>query len=76
MSKQEQTQQEFLQAAKAELGLTWDELAEQSGIAPRALKNYRMPDDSQNHRGMPSLARRAVQQLLDAHAKKNRKKAA
>lgn len=76
MSEQEQRQQEFLQAAKAELGLTWDELAEQSGIAPRALKNYRMPDDSQNHRGMPSLARRAVQQLLDAHAKKNRKKAA
>lgn len=76
MSEQEQTQQEFLQAAKAELGLTWDELAEQSGIAPRALKNYRMPEDSQNHRGMPSLARRAVQQLLDAHAKKNRKKAA
>jgi hypothetical protein len=76
VSEQEQSQQEFLHAAKAALGLTWDELAEQSGIAPRALKNYRMPDDSQNHRGMPSLARRAVQQLLDAHAKKNRKKAA
>lgn len=76
MSEQEPTQQEFLQAAKAELCLTWDELAEQSGIAPRALKNYRMPDHSQNHRCMPSLARRAVQQLLEAHAKKNRKKAA
>ena len=76
MSEHEQPQQEFLQAAKASLGLTWDELAEQAGIAPRALKNYRMPDDSQNHRGMPSLARRAIQQLLDIHAKKNRKKVA
>jgi aspartate carbamoyltransferase catalytic subunit len=76
MSEQEQAQQEFLQETKATLGLTWDELAEQAGIAPRALKNYRMPDGSQNHRSMPSLARRAVQQLLDAHAKKNRKKAA
>jgi transcriptional regulator with XRE-family HTH domain len=73
MSKQERPQQEFLQAAKTALGLTWDELAEQAGIAPRALKNYRMPDDSQNHRSMPSLARRAIQQLLDAQAKKNRR---
>jgi aspartate carbamoyltransferase catalytic subunit len=78
MSKveQEQSQQDFLQAAKATLDLTWDELADQSGIAARALKNYRMPDESQNHRSMPSLARRAVQQLLDAHEKKDRKKAA
>jgi len=74
--EQEQSQQEFLQAAKAILSLTWDELAEQAGIAARALKNYRMPDGSQNHRNMPSLARRAVQHLLEAHEKKNRKKAA
>lgn len=76
MSQQEQSQQEFLHAAKAALGLTWDELAEQSGIALRALKNYRMPDESQNHRGLPSLARRAVQRLLDELAKKSRKKVA
>jgi len=74
--EQEQSQQEFLQAAKAILSLTWDQLAEQSGIAARALKNYRRPDESQNHRNMPGLARRAVQQLLDAHQKRNRKKAA
>lgn len=76
MSEQDQRQQDFLQAAKDTLGLTWDELAEQAGIVPRALKNYRMPDDSQNHRSMPSLARRAIQQLIDVHTKKNRKKAA
>lgn len=76
MSDKELSQQEFLQAAKAALSLTWDELAEQASIAPRALKNYRMPDDSQNHRTMPLLARRAVQQLLDGHTMKNRKKVA
>ena len=74
--RSEPTQQEFLQDAKATLGLTWDALAEEAGIAPRALKNYRLPDESQNHRGMPNLARRAVQQLLDAHEKRNRRKAA
>jgi hypothetical protein len=76
MSQQEQSQQEFLQAAKAVLGLTWDALAVEAGIEPRALKNYRMPDNSQNHRGMPRLARRSIEQLLSAHEEKNRKKAA
>jgi hypothetical protein len=65
----EQSQQEFLQAAKATLGLTWDALAVEADIEPRALKNYRMPDSSQNHRRMPKLARRAVEQLLSAHEK-------
>ncbi len=76
MSEKDLSQQAFLHAAKAALGLTWDELAERASIAPRALKNYRMPDDSQNHRTMPVLAWRAVQQLLDAHAKTTRKRAA
>lgn len=75
MSQQEPSQQEFLQAAKTILGLTWDALAVEAGIEPRALKNYRMPDDSQNHRGMPKLARRAIEQLLSAHETKNRKAA-
>jgi hypothetical protein len=74
MNEQEQSQQEFLRSAKAALELTWDALAERAGIEPRALKNYRLPSGSNNHRNMPKLARRAVQQLLDTHAKKNRKK--
>ncbi|MDD2808994.1 hypothetical protein [Rhodoferax sp.] len=74
--EQVESQQSFLQAAKAELGMQWDALAVAAGIEPRALKNYRMPDDSQNHRGMPKLARRAIEQLLLAHEKKNRKKIA
>ena len=64
-----QTQQEYLHQAKATLGVMWDELAVAAGIEPRALKNYRMPDESQNHRGMPTLARRAIDQLLMAHEK-------
>lgn len=76
MSDQTLGQQAFLQAAKDTLGLTWDEIAVQAGIVPRTFKNYRLPDDSKNHRSMPSLARAAVQRLLDEHAKKIRKKAA
>lgn len=68
--EQIESQQSFLQAAKAEMGMTWDALAVASGIEPRALKNYRMPDDSQNHRGMPKLARRAIEQLLENKKKK------
>jgi hypothetical protein len=33
-----------------------------------------MPDGSQNHQGMPNLARRAIEQLVLAHQKKNPKK--
>lgn len=76
MSEQEQSQQEFLRGARATLGLTWDDLAVNAGIVPRTFKNYRLPDGSTNHRTMPSLARDAIQRLLDEHAKKNRKKAA
>ena len=71
--EQVESQQSFLHAAKAELGMTWDALAVAAGIEPRALKNYRMPDASQNHRGMPKLARRAIEQLLTQNEKKTRK---
>ena len=69
-----ESQQPYLQAAKAKLGMTWDALAVAAGIEPRALKNYRMPDGSQNHRVMPKLARRTIDHLLIAHQKRNRKK--
>lgn len=71
--EQVENQQSFLHAAKAELAMTWDALAVAAGIAPRALKNYRMPDGSQNHRGMPRLARRAIEQLLTENKKTTRK---
>ena len=40
------TQKDYLQATKKALGAkTWDALAEMAGVAPRALKTYRMPDN-------------------------------
>lgn len=66
----EQTQLEFLHAAKSELGVTWDELATLADIAPRALKTYRLPPASAEYRGMPKLARNAITSVLE----KNRQK--
>jgi hypothetical protein len=64
------TQQEYLKSAKDALGVTWDELAELSGINPRALKTYRMPDTSQDYRQLPSLARAAIDRLVVRRKKK------
>lgn len=69
----DQTQQEYLKAAKETLGVGWDSLADMAGIKPRALKTYRMPDSSKNHRALPDLARRAIDGLLAGHQKKIRK---
>ena len=70
---EEQTQLEFLQAVKAELGVTWDELAALTDIEPRALKTYRMPPESKDHRGMNKLARNAVLDALKKHRIKRKK---
>lgn len=64
------TQQEYLKAAKDALGVTWDELAELSGINPRALKTYRMPDTSKDFRQLPALARAAIDRLVSRRKKK------
>jgi hypothetical protein len=69
----EQTQQEYLKAAKATLGVEWDDFAALAGIKPRAFKTYRMPDSSNDHRGLPNLARRAIDSLLSDHQKAMRK---
>jgi hypothetical protein len=66
------TQQEFLKSAKDALGVTWDELAESAGVNPRALKTYRMPDTSKDHRPLPALARAAVDRLLSSHKTKGK----
>lgn len=59
-----QSQQEFLHAAKRQLGVSWDELADRAQISPRAMKNWRLRDVSANHRKMPALARAAIERLL------------
>ena len=68
-----QTQQEYLRAAKETLGVEWDTLAELAGIKPRALKTYRMPDSSKDHRSLPDLARRAIDGALVEHQKRIQK---
>lgn len=70
---EDQSQQDYLKAAKATLDVEWDDLAKMAGINPRALKTYRMPDSSKDHRGLPDLARRAIDALLTEHQKKIRK---
>lgn len=71
----EQTQLEFLQAAKAELHVTWDELAALAEISPRALKTYRLPPASAGYRGMPKLAQNAIARVLEKSGKKSTKTA-
>lgn len=65
----ESTQQDYLKTAKRALGLTWDEFAKRAGIHPRAFKTYRMPDGSGDHRPLPPLARKSIEQLLAEHRK-------
>ena len=69
----EQSQQDYLKAAKATLGVEWDAFATMAGIKPRAFKTYRMPDSSKDRRALPDLARDAIDRLLAAHKKKTRK---
>jgi hypothetical protein len=72
---QDTTQQEFLRAAKEQLGVTWDELATASGINPRAMKTYRMPETSKDYRALPDLARAAVERLLEDRRRHRTKRA-
>ena len=64
----EEPQQEWLQAAKARLGVDWDALALRAGIKPRALKSYRLPMSSTGFRAMPDLARAAIEDLIRCSA--------
>lgn len=70
---EDQTQQDYLKAAKATLGVGWDDFATMAGIKPRAFKTYRMPDSSKDHRTLPDLARSAIDRLLADRKKKIRK---
>jgi hypothetical protein len=61
----EQTQLAFLKSAQAELGVTWDDLAAQTDIAPRALKTYRLQPASKGYRGMSKLTQNAIVAALE-----------
>lgn len=58
-------------ALEARLGakLGWDEFALRAGVEPRALKTYRMPEDSKDYRAMPGVVRQAIELLLSTPAK-------
>ena len=61
-----QSQKQYLLDIKQKLGnIRWNDLAELSGINPRALKTYRMPETSKDYRSMPLLAFRALQKTLE-----------
>lgn len=65
------TQKDYLQATKTALGAkTWDALAQIAGVAPRALKTYRMPESSDEYRGMSKFVKQAFESLLAEKAKK------
>lgn len=73
-----QSQQEYLQEAKADLAkkhpaITWDEFAALCGIEPRAFKTYRMPETSKNYRAMSRLVRDAVDRAVKSHSSKGSK---
>ena len=55
------SQQDLLFALKNALGVTWVEVAARTGIAPRTLKSYRLPDSSNGYRGMDRFVRSAVE---------------
>lgn len=60
----------FLNHAKAVLSgvhkkMTWDRMAELAEIEPRALRTYRMPENSPDHRAMPKSVRRQIEALID-----------
>jgi hypothetical protein len=64
------SQKDFLNHAKAVLArahkkLTWDRMAELAEIEPRALKTYRMPENSPDYRAMPRAVRRQIEALLE-----------
>jgi len=68
------TQKDYLQATKTALGAkTWDELAEMAGVAPRALKTYRMPGDSKDYRAMQGPVKKVFEMLLEKNQKKKTK---
>ena len=69
------SQQELLQALKGTMSTTWNGVSERTGIAPRTIKSYLLPDDSKGRRGMDKFVREAVEKALLQEQKKVKKSA-
>lgn len=64
-----ETQKQFLARIKRSLevrfgSLTWDELARQAGIEPRALKTYRLPEEADDFCLIPPVVHQALEFLV------------
>ena len=62
------TQQDFLQAAMAELGMTREAFAARLGCAKRTLDKWLLPDTSNDYRAMNETVWNLVREIL-AHEK-------
>jgi hypothetical protein len=63
----------FLKLIKSEMHVKWDELAKLANIHPRALKTYRMPLSSADHRKLPVESRVALFRVLTEFRAKKQK---
>jgi hypothetical protein len=60
-------QQELLQAAMDAYQVSLHDLAAMLGVRPLTMDNWMRSDELRSHRGMPALARAALEQLLVDH---------
>lgn len=67
----EQSQQDFLKTVKGELGVTWEELSDIIGVKYRAIKTYRMPEGSKDHREMKAMVRGHIERKVSEYKEAN-----
>ena len=68
MPKIQMTQQEFLRDAMHRLDMTRDEFADRIAVKRKTLDNWILPP-SGSARGMPDMAWKFIQEILDKEAK-------
>ena len=67
------SQQELLKALKDATNSTWSGVSELTGIVPRTLKSYLLPQTSKGRRGMDKFVRKAVEKALSQALNKIKK---
>jgi aspartate carbamoyltransferase catalytic subunit len=68
MPKSQLTQQEFLRDAMHCLGMTRDEFSQRIAVKRKTLDNWLLPP-SESARGMPDMAWKFIQEILDKEEK-------
>jgi aspartate carbamoyltransferase catalytic subunit len=64
-------QQSILRDAMRTLNLTRDALTERLGVSRRALDSWLLPDDSNEHRSMPTIVERFLAEILSQESNQN-----